>query len=95
MQCILVGVNDVSDFGYPHEYVSLYECTCGAEIAHTQTFTDQYDSGDGGELDLTCECGRYYKRVYRVLEAGGRYKGYMAKRFEWPATPGRVTVKLL
>lgn len=80
-------------FGYPHVLLSLYECVCGAEIVHEIVLTDEYDSGDGGELDIDCPgCGKYYKRCYRITEAGGRYKKSMAKRFEWSRGPAKVTV---
>lgn len=80
--------------GYPQEHVNVYACKCGNEIEHHEYFHDEYEHGDGGELDITCTCGAYYKRVRNVLNSGGRFVRSLAKQVEPYLGDGRVIITM-
>lgn len=68
---------------YPQLHIHVLQCACGALIEDRTYLSDQYDTGNGGEIDHTCKCGVYYKRARNVISKGGKWRDDL-HRTEYP-----------
>ncbi|AGS82165.1 hypothetical protein O152_gp194 [Pseudomonas phage PaBG] len=76
---------------YPQLHIHVLQCKCGALIEDRTYLSDEYDTGDGGEIDHTCKCGVYYKRSRNVIAKGGKWRDDL-HRTEYPDFTGAKIV---
>ena len=50
--------------------VIVFKCPdCGDEYTVEEEFGDWHDFGDGDSLNLTCVCGKYFKKTSRIPDS--------------------------